>query len=70
MTKADASNWDLDIQDDYPLDYLNVALEARIHHLQAANTTGTHTELYDNDWGLHLGLTDSLLAAFFKVSQQ
>ncbi len=70
VTKADASDSDLDIHDDHPFDDLNAAPEARIHHLQAAYTTGTNTAVYGNDLSLHSGLTDSLLAAFFKVSQQ
>lgn len=42
--------------------------EARIHHLQAAHTSGVNTTVYGNDLSFRNGLTDTLLAAFRQVS--
>lgn len=44
--------------------------ETRLHSWQASHSTQTHQAHYGNDVNLHAGMTDSLLAAYRKVSQQ
>ena len=70
MSKNQGSDSDLDPCDDYTTDDLHEVPEARIHHLQAAHTNRTNTEVYGNGLGLNEGLTNNLLAAFFRVSLQ